>query len=199
MHSERIESIQKILNAGLAFSIYSNLESSIKVRARQSLYLLNRFLGFLRLEFLKDHFPLLENGNLPAIKYPDIIIKNNHPPVFGLDMYRLLHSSKLVLNIHGGAAGNYSGNMRMFEATGVGTCLLTENRSNLKDLFDPDNEVVTYESIDDCIEKAKWLLSNENTRKVVAEAGQKRTLKYHKVEDRCIQITDIIKKELGKK
>jgi len=199
MHNERIDSIQRIINAGSGLSIYLNLESSFKIRARQSVYLLNRFLTFLRLEFLKNYFPVLEYGNQSVINYPDIIIKNNHPPLFGIDMYRLLYSSKLVLNIHGGAAGEYSGNMRMFEATGVGTCLLTENRSNLKELFDPDNEVVSYESIDDCIEKAKWLLSNENARKEIAEAGQKKTLKYHKVEDRCIQIIDIIKKELSKK
>jgi spore maturation protein CgeB len=199
LHNKRIELIQRILDADLGLSVYMNLESSFRIRAKQSIYFLNRFLTLLNLDFLKKHFPVLEYSRPSVKNYPDIITRNNHAPVYGIDMYKLLSSSDLVLNIHGDSAGKYCGNMRMFEATGVGTCLLTENRSNLKELFDPDFEIVAYNGINDCIEKAKWLLANEHTRKEIAEAGQNKTLKYHKVEDRCLQIIDILNKELSNK
>ena len=35
-----------------------------------------------------------------------------------------------------------AGNIRMFEITGVGSCLLTENFNNIPQLFDIDKEVV---------------------------------------------------------
>ena len=69
-------------------------------------------------------------------------------PVAGIDMYTLLHQSRLTFNKHTDQAGNCVGNMRMFEATGVGTCLLTDTGNNLPDLFEEDREVVTYRTID---------------------------------------------------
>ena len=80
------------------------------------------------------------------------------------------------MNIHIGVAGDYAGNMRIFEVTGVGSCLLTDNKKNMSDLFEPGKEVVVYDSPEDCIAKVKWLLENENERKKIAGSGQKKTL-----------------------
>jgi len=87
--------------------------------------------------------------------------------------------------------------MRMFEVTGVGSCLLTDNKKNMNDLFIPGVEVVTYDNPDDCIEKAKWLLNHEEERKKIAFAGHQRTLKFHTVENRCRTIIEIIENELS--
>ena len=61
-----------------------------------------------------------------------------------MDYYRKLAEAKIVLNVHIDSAGDYSGNMRMFEATGVGTYLITDyyknltpnQNDNIRDLFD---------------------------------------------------------------
>ena len=45
-------------------------------------------------------------------------MKITEPAVFGLDMYKLISKSKIILNIHGEIAGDYAGNVRLFEATG---------------------------------------------------------------------------------
>jgi spore maturation protein CgeB len=85
----------------------------------------------------------------------------------------------------------------MFEATGVGTCLLTDWKEHIADLFEPDEEVVTYKSAEECIEKAKWLLENPAERERIAKAGQKRTLRDHTFENRVELFDAIIKKQLA--
>ena len=199
VHGQRIELIEGFLKENIALSLYLNLESRYKILAKKFIYLVNRLLTDLKLERLKDPFPIFEYINTPFRNYSDLLIKANWGPVFGLEMYQLLSMSGIVLNIHGEVAGNYAGNMRLFEATGVGSCLLTDNKSNLIELFDPAGEVVAYDNIGDCIRKAKWLLENREKRKEIALAGQKRTLNSHRVEDRCRQIIEIIKNELNMK
>jgi spore maturation protein CgeB len=83
--------------------------------------------------------------------------------------------------------------MRLFEATGVGTCLLTDWKENLVELFEPDSEVLTYRSAEECVEKVKFILEHEDQRHTIAAAGQKRTLRQHTFKNRMAQIDEIIK------
>jgi len=198
-HNERIRLITELLEADINLSLYLNLESNFRIKIKQIVYYLNRFSALMKIHSLRNRLPVFEYFDTPINNYPEIITKANRGPVFGIDMYRLLHHSGIVLNSHGEAAGNYCGNMRMFEATGAGACLLTENKINIRELFEPGKEVVVYDSPDDCVEKAKWLLENEPAMKSIAEAGQRRTLKDHAVEKRCSQMIEIIEYELKKR
>ncbi len=193
---ERIELVERILDAKIGLSVYLYLEKKHKIRVKQTLFAINKLLTEMKIEKLKKTFPVLAHINAPVRNYPDIIVKENHSPLFGIEMYKLLRMSGIVLNIHGSVSGNYAGNMRMFEATGVGSCLLTDNKSNLNELFDTGCEIVAYDNIDDCIEKALWLLQNEEKRRKIALSGQQRTLRMHKVEDRCRRIMEIFRNEL---
>ncbi|MDP7076744.1 MAG: glycosyltransferase, partial [Desulfobacterales bacterium] len=117
-------------------------------------------------------------------------------PVAGMDMYNLLHESRITFNKRADPALGYVGNMRMFEATGVGTCLLTDTGQNMPDLFEEDKEVVTYSSIDEAVEKVNYLLNHPDESKEIARAGQIRTLKDHTIMKRCQQIDEVIQKLL---
>ena len=111
-------------------------------------------------------------------------------------MFQLVSKSKICFNIHGEIAKKCAGNIRLFEATGMGTCLVTDWRENMSDLFDIDREVVTYKLIGECIDKVKWLLNNPNEAEKISKAGQARTLKDHTVENRAAMIHNIFKKKL---
>jgi spore maturation protein CgeB len=113
--------------------------------------------------------------------------------VFGLEMYQTLRKSKVTFNHHIDISANSASNMRLFEATGVGACLITDWKNNLKELFVPEQEVVTYKSADECVEKVKWLLGHPQERRMIAEAGQARTLKDHTFTQRAVQLDKIIK------
>jgi glycosyltransferase involved in cell wall biosynthesis len=117
----------------------------------------------------------------------------NHPAVYGVKMYQTLADSKITLNMH---ATKFAGNMRLLEATGVGTCLLTDDLANIRYYFEPDKEIVTYKSIPEAVEKIKYLLSHDKERKAIALAGQKRTLEQYSLEARLLTFADFIEKHL---
>lgn len=113
--------------------------------------------------------------------------------LFGLDMFQKLRESKVILNIHIDISPESASNMRLFEATGVGSCLLTDWKANLPDLFDSDREVVTYRSDEECLEKVRYLLDHENERQAIAAAGQQRTLRDHSFVRRAEQLSELIR------
>ncbi|MCC7050651.1 MAG: glycosyltransferase family 1 protein, partial [Bacteroidia bacterium] len=82
--------------------------------------------------------------------------------------------------------------IRLFEATGIGTCLITDYKDNMSTLFEIDKEVVTYKNMSDCVDKVKWLLNNPEERNKIAKAGQERALKSHTVKNRVAQVNEII-------
>jgi len=102
-----------------------------------------------------------------------------HGHAWGLDMYRVLRQSRIALNRHIDVAEDHANNMRLYEATGVGTLLITDAKRNLPELFEPGEEVVTYGDQDELIEKIQHYLANEPERARIAKAGQSRTLREH--------------------
>ncbi len=116
----------------------------------------------------------------------------NKGGVFGLDMFNVLYNSKIVFNTHGDNSIKTAANMRMTEATGVGSLLLTDHKENLKDLFIPDEEVVTYRSVDEAADKIKMLLKDESLRKKIALQGQKRTLNDYSYKKRMDEFANFI-------
>lgn len=87
--------------------------------------------------------------------------------------------------------------MRLFEATGMGACLLTDRASNLSELFEADREVVTYGSADECVEKALYLLSHDAERESIARAGHARTMKEHTLAHRLRIVDDTLRRLLS--
>jgi hypothetical protein len=122
--------------------------------------------------------------------------KRNHGPVFGLDMYQVLSDSLITFNSHGDIQLSKAGNMRLFEATGVGACLLTDWKENLHEFFVPDVEVVTYRNYQEAIEKILYLQDHEEERKKIAAAGQKRTLENYSIRQTMLGVAELIKTNL---
>lgn len=199
-HGTRIKYIEAILNNGIDMTIYGNLESTNRIFLKKSFSTVVKTMNSLGLESLVNSIPLLNKHKKHAeveINYYSNKLKNSvQSPVFGMDMYRVLAKSKMCFNIHGEIANQCAGNLRLFEATGVGSCLITDNKQNMGQLFEIDKEVVVYNSIEECIEKVKWLLNNPEEMKRIADAGQKRTLKEHTVENRVSVVNRIFKNNL---
>lgn len=122
------------------------------------------------------------------------LYRRSLPAVFGMEMFDALYDSDVVLNIHADSSPDFASNMRLYEATGVGSCLLTDNKKNIADLFAPDEEVVVYDSPDDCVEKARWLIQHPQEREKIAEAGKKRCLQDHTYDNRVMEFDRIIRR-----
>lgn len=115
------------------------------------------------------------------------------PPLFGLPMYRALRDARLCLNNHIDILGGRGQNMRVFEATGSGAFLLTEEDPNLTSLFQAGREVATFRSDTELLEKIDWYLDHPSERDAMAEAGHRRCLADHSRPSRAIWLDRIIR------
>jgi spore maturation protein CgeB len=85
--------------------------------------------------------------------------------------------------------------MRMFEATGSGAALVTEQKSNLSDFF-ADDEVLAYSSIDDAARLAAEAIADPVRLDRVAAAGRARTLSEHTYAHRAQRLTSVLESRL---
>ena len=145
-------------------------------------------------DILSNFVSDLEKINNSEKYLHDLWPKKIHPPVFGLDMLNKIYNSDITINIHTDVTTKYCGNYRMFEATGLGSCLITEYRDNITELFEPDSEVVTYKNFSELKDKLKNLIGNEELCKKISIQGQKRTLKQHTLNSRLEFVDREIKK-----
>ena len=120
------------------------------------------------------------------------ILSNINQPVFGKEMFKTLGNSQLVLNRHANLARNYSVNLRMFEATGMGAALLTEKSANLADLFDEES-VFEYGSTTDLQDILEKYLSSPKVFSVSAKKAMQHTRSFHNSNVRAEQITEAIR------
>ena len=182
----RLTQKDKILNYFKGF-LYDSVQLIARFKAGKTV--LNK------IPKVKNYVKSNNRPNLP-IQLDSTITKKASYPLFGLEMFQGLYDSKISFNNHIDISRNSASNMRMFEATGVGTCLLTDRKDNLHELFEPEKEVVTYKSVEECIEKVQWLLNHPKEREAIAKAGQARTLKDHTFDQRAIQLDAIIRQAL---
>lgn len=106
-----------------------------------------------------------------------IYLKSNKP-IFGKDMYKVLENSKIVINKHIEDT-KYAGNMRIFETTGSGSLLVSDNKKDLSEFFNINEEIITYKSNTDLIKKCKFFLKNNLHREKISSKGYKKTINKH--------------------
>lgn len=116
---------------------------------------------------------------------------------WGLDMYRALSGGQVALNRHIAAAEGYANNMRLYEATGVGTALLTDKGRNLAELFNPGLEVATYGDAGELGAEARRLLDDPEACAKLGAAGQARTLREHTFSNRVAELAEILEQRLS--
>ncbi len=121
-----------------------------------------------------------------------VLRRFHHGELWALEMYEVLYNASIALNNHISVAKEYANNMRLYEATGVGTLLITDAKDNLASLFEPGKEVVAYHSPEEAIEVIEYYLGHEEERNAIAKAGQARTLREHTYRHRMEEFVDIV-------
>ncbi len=202
-HNERIDFLQHLLHSGVNMRIHANIVGSrpMDILKKQMLFIIKKILDTTGLYSLVKnqvwYRKSLGINEFPVLKFLGRRLKQSiNPPLFGINMYQTLTEARICLNQHGRVAGDYAANMRMFESTGVGTLLLTENKKNISDLFVPDEEIVVYNNFDEAAEKIRWLLNNPQKIEQIAQAGQRRTLREHTYLNRAKKLVEEIEKYL---
>jgi ubiquinone/menaquinone biosynthesis C-methylase UbiE len=127
----------------------------------------------------------------------DSLIRTRHyGEVWGGEMFATLCNSKITINRHHEIAENFANNMRLFEATGCGTLLITDYKDNLNELFEIGKEVVAYRSAEECVALVKYYQAHPDEAAAIAKAGQERTLRNHTYTIRMRQTAEILERHL---
>lgn len=167
-HNNRVEMIYELIKEKIPYDFYGNIYGSAQELASAD-----------------------KNGGMMSIASE--MIRNRKEGVFGINYYETLSRYNICLNLHALCCDDYgAGNMRMFEATGMGTCLLTDKKGENQELFDVGKEIVVYESFDDMVEKARWLIEHPQKAREIALAGQKRTLKDYTYKNKAEYLNEYI-------
>lgn len=177
VHSNRVDMLKGLIDSGVSYSFYGGI-----YRGEDGRSILKK---------IKNHIYL--NKEQRIINHiMDKKRQNNHPNIFGVDYYRTLSEHLVCVNCHIAAVGQGAGNMRMFEATGMGACLLTDAKEENAMLFEVDKEIVTYSDMGEFQDKVKWLVENPAQAIKIAKAGQKKTLQVHSYRNKALKLNEYL-------
>ena len=145
------------------------------------------------LEVVSDHRRIDCWGN----GYEELSQKMNiyhHGEAWGRDMFAIMRSSEMTLNCHIDSIAPYVGNMRMFEATGCGALLFTDDGANASDFFVNMQEVVYYQDPGHALKLINhYTFSMSSEAKIMARTGQWRTLANHTYDHRMKVVSEVLK------
>jgi spore maturation protein CgeB len=116
--------------------------------------------------------------------------------VAGEEKAKAFCAAKIVLNAFSHKDTD-SVNCRLFEATGCGAFVLTENRQAVRDFFEPGREVATFDSRADLLEKVSHYLAHPEEREAIAGAGCRRAHGEHTYEVRLRRLLGIVSQHTG--
>lgn len=118
-------------------------------------------------------------GLIPLI--PWRLLKAYNKPVFLEEMFKIFNRSKIVLNSHSNITGECKGNMRVYEALGSGSFMLSDYGVYPEHLED-GNDFVTYKNNKDMIEKIDYYLKTDKEREEIALNGHKKISQYYSTD-----------------
>lgn len=200
MHDFRVAVAEQLI-ADHNMVIYSNYEKHIhkaflRFSKMKTAYALGHLLNALPLKnslLAKRLRAAALRGN-PEFKFSKLISGSAKPGAYGLQQYELLRRAQVTVNVHAGLAEDFAANMRLFEATGIGTALATDMKSDLAEFFEPDSEVVAFSSVEEASEKIGFLVDNPKAARDIAANGQKRCLRDHTFDSRAPILLDGLSK-----
>ena len=201
-HLKRVEVVKKLLEAE-ALTLFTPdqklpRKKEIEMRCAQALVSMARRVGISdsKISSLPGIGSKLLSAARIDLRMSGMISRFSKTPVYGMEMYDVMARSYSTFNMHLDATGEFVGNVRLFEASGAGSCLLTDEKADLSDYFEPDKEVVTFSTAAEAVEKAAWLRDHPEACVEIGKAAQRRVLKDHTYTNRAEKIDSLIKAEL---
>lgn len=107
---------------------------------------------------------------------------DKQPPVYGEAMARLYSNAKITLNFH--TVPGWGPNMRVFEATGSGAFLLTDDCDDIGRYYLRGKELEVFHDMKDLCAKVRYFVAHDEDRGEIARAGYQRTQREHTYDAR---------------
>ncbi len=109
----------------------------------------------------------------------------------GESMLRVLSAARITINANGNFM-RYGGNMRLFEAAGVGVLQLTDDLPGVHQWFTPGENILTYHDSDDLRAKVGYYLQHEDERSAIAQRGREHVYRHHTYEQRVDRLEALL-------
>jgi spore maturation protein CgeB len=113
------------------------------------------------------------------------------------------NGAKIVMNVHrltfdetynknSRNLPGYSINPRTYEISACGTLQITDYRHDLDQYFTPGQDIETYNSAEELIQKMQHYLAHEEDRIRIAMRGLRRSISEHTFANRLSKLLDIV-------
>lgn len=112
-------------------------------------------------------------------------------PALGEEMMRAASASTIIVNPHGDFM-RYGGNMRLFEACGVGRFQICDDRPGVHEWFQLGTHLITYRDPRQLAEQVAYYLSHPDERERIAAAGQAHVYAHHTYDQRMARLVELI-------
>ena len=139
------------------------------------------------LEALRD----VDLGIWSVHTVPDSLRPFHRGALLGAQMIRALCAARIVVNPHGDFMRS-GGNLRLFEACGVGAFQVTDDRPGVREWFTPGEHLVTYRDPDHLRAVVHEYLGREADRDRIGRAGRRHALERHTYAHRMRRLVELI-------
>ena len=156
-------------------------------------------------------------GNLHSYRvafFKQLLDKNYDIKIWGIDSPHWLSAGKVAETFQGRSVYNHEKaaaflgskivvnnlllseiegvNVRTFEIAGIGGFQLVDWREGIKDLFELENEIDTFKTMDELKEKIDYYLPRPEERDLIRKNAKKRAIKDHTYETRLSLLIDTV-------
>ena len=100
---------------------------------------------------------------------------------------KIFRDSRISLNF-ANSTGTNQVKARMFEVTGAGGFLLTQNAPGISEIFGLNSEIGVFNDADECVKRIRHYLDNPDERDKLAKAGNLRTLMNYTYTERLQKV-----------
>ena len=116
-------------------------------------------------------------------------------PIAGEQYVPLYQRAKIGINVHN--RGKYTmGNYRLFELPGNGVMQISDGGEYLSEFFKVGQEIESYETVEELIDKVKYYLDHDKARERIARAGYRRVMRDHRIASRLRDAGRVIESTL---
>lgn len=112
-------------------------------------------------------------------------------PALGETALRIMSAATINLNVHGDFM-RYGGNLRLFEAAGVGRLQIADRLPGTLHWFSEGETIVTFADLDDLREKVAYYLAHDDERERIAQQAQAHVYQNHTFDERIARIEALI-------
>jgi len=115
-------------------------------------------------------------NKLPNIKF-DIYGVKDKEPIWADNFINVLSQSKIALNLSQGKPSKLYTSDRFAQLIGNGLLVLIDKKISYNNLFN-NNEIISYNNINDLTNKIKMYVNNDKLRQKIAKRGRNKYFKY---------------------